>query len=119
MIGGPETPTPLPPPARAQPSLVPTDPTAAPHLTLVVRSTDGADERHVLDVAVMTTDPARLAKAAEAARSGERLDVDGEADGAGIAVFDLRSPGHDSAPASGGCRLIGRRGPVRVALLVD
>jgi hypothetical protein len=85
------------------------------HRALVVRSADGADERHLLDVTEMTSDAGRIAGAAEAARTFTRLAVDGGE----IPVFDLRAPGAGSAPVLGGCLVIGRRGMLRVALLVD
>ena len=92
-----------------------------------MRSGDGADERRILDVGRMSTDPAELAAASAAAAAGDLLLLDGQE----IPVFDLRAPtagkpkdrrpGADVAAgdAVSGCLLIGSRGGVRVALLVD
>jgi hypothetical protein len=93
-------------------------------LSLVARTDDGSDERHILDVTEMTTDPQAVAAAAEAAWSGVRLKVRED----DVPVFDLRAPesvptavdaGDQGSAAPHGCLLIGQRGGLRVALLVD
>lgn len=83
----------------------------ATHLSLIARDGDGSEVRHILDVAEMTTDVSTVTAAADTARSGWLLRTS-EGD---VPLFDLRS---DPA-ANGGCLLIGRRGALRLALLVD
>ena len=93
-------------------------------LSLVIRSADGAENRHVLDETSMTSDAQLVGLAAEAAESGGRLRMGDEE----LPVFDLRADAVDGtggsrAAAGGGaprgCVVIGRRGAIRVALLLD
>ena len=93
-------------------------------LSLVIRSADGAENRHILDVTSMTSDAQLVSLAAEAAKSGGRLRLGDEE----LPVFDLRAdegdgPGDSPAAADGeaprGSVVIGRRGAIRVALLLD
>ena len=93
-------------------------------LSLVIRSADGAENRHVLDVTSMTTDAQVVGLAVRAANSGGTLRMGDEE----LPLFDLRAEaavarGDLSADApvgaSSGCVVIGRRGAIRVALLLD
>ena len=81
-----------------------------------MRSDEGADERRILDVTRISTGPADLAAAGRAAAAGERLRLDDHE----YPVFDLRAPpsGSDSERTDG-CLVLGQRGVLRVALIVD
>ena len=93
-------------------------------LSLVLRSGDGREVRHLLDVTEAHAAGEEVRAAERAARDGTTLRLGGDE----LPVFDLRTPVADALAADGvsgdgaaprGSIMIGRRGAMRVALLVD